>query len=362
MKKFFYFLSVAIVSTAFLSSCSKDDDAPDITPPDAPVITAENNKIKADATNISGTGEKGAFLTIYVNDQISSSMVTTVDGNGNWTITPITIAEGQKIYAKQTDAAGNESEKSNEVTIIAANADPGDTTAPAKPTLTDITDNQIRSDATTITGGADEAGITAILYVNNVEKTTVTVTPGKTWTFTFSSITPSITLQPGNKIYVKLRDAAGNESVKSDEITVVSPIVGTWKKTEAKMHYTNQIGANPNSINISWEASLTFTKDNKVTQDLTAGETIYEGTYTLSGNTLTITYTQKKIRQPNLQYQPDLTFLSPEVQKFTLTYTGNNKSSIELNMAKTDVSAQFSPNIISGQHYNAYFVLKANRQ
>ena len=85
----------------------------------APVITSptDGTVTNNNRPTISGTGEKGATVTVC--DSETSIGTATVDQSGNWSLTPaIALADGKHVItATQADASGNASGASNTVNL-----------------------------------------------------------------------------------------------------------------------------------------------------------------------------------------------------------------------------------------------------
>lgn len=209
--------------------------APDTTAPDAPEIVLVNDNVGSDAgpvgngkpTNdatptLSGIGEAGATITVYDNGKAIGT--TKVDAEGKWSFTPATaLAEGSHtLTATATDAAGNTSPASTNVSFIV------DTLAPQAPVITGVTDDvspntgavgnggSTNDQRPTLTGTA-EANSTVTIYDKGIAIGTVKADGSGKWTFT-----PDITLGEGSHQFtVKATDAAGNTGAASGAYTVI---------------------------------------------------------------------------------------------------------------------------------------------
>ncbi|MDO6568483.1 Ig-like domain-containing protein, partial [Alteromonas sp. 1_MG-2023] len=105
----------------------------DTSAPTAPVVNAGNG------TEITGTAEAGALVSIDIDGDGTPDYTVTADGAGNWSVTPDTpLADGVEVTATATDEAGNES---------APTADTVDAAAPVV-TINDVTTNDTTPELT----------------------------------------------------------------------------------------------------------------------------------------------------------------------------------------------------------------------
>ena len=170
-----------------------------------------------DTPTFSGSGgEPGDTVTLYDGDEEIGS--GTVDDEGNWEITPEDpLDEGEHdLHVTITDPAGNESDPSDDFTVIV------DTTAPDAPELDDLTvtddvgavqgelssGDETDDTVPTISGTGGAEGDIATLYVDGVAVGTAVVDASGNW-----SIEPGTALAEGDhELTVTYTDAAGNES------------------------------------------------------------------------------------------------------------------------------------------------------
>ncbi|WP_440599707.1 BapA/Bap/LapF family large adhesin [Acinetobacter soli] len=178
----------------------------------------QKNQTTDDRTpTISGTGQVGAVVTVYVDGTAVGS--TTVASDGTWSVTTTDLgADGTKnLIAKQTDGAGQSSPDSGAYPIVL------DTTAPATPTTaptgTDdqapvigpITSGGSTNDSTPTIAGTGTAGNVITIKDGNTVLGSTTVASDGTWSFT-----PNTPLTDGShSIGYTEKDPAGNESGKS---------------------------------------------------------------------------------------------------------------------------------------------------
>ncbi len=112
-------------SNTFTVDTSDDEDT---TPPEPPVIESpdDGETVADDTPDVTGTGEPGATVDVTIDgDEVGS---TTVDGDGNWTITvdePLDDGD-HTVVATQTDAAGNTSAPDQVTFAVDTGGDDGD--------------------------------------------------------------------------------------------------------------------------------------------------------------------------------------------------------------------------------------------
>ncbi|HEY3986969.1 BapA/Bap/LapF family large adhesin [Cedecea sp.] len=203
--------------------------APDITPPNIPVIGSvvdnvpdhTGNLNNGDLTNddkptISGTAEANSTVKIYDNGTLIGTV--SADGTGAWTFTPTTsIGQGlHSLTVTATDAAANVSQPSAAFNINV------DSIAPTAPTITQVYDdvgtitgpvsnNGATNDPTPTLSGSGEPGSTITVYDGLNVLGTTTVNGNGTWTFT-----PTTPLLDGpHSFTVTASDAAGNVTAPS---------------------------------------------------------------------------------------------------------------------------------------------------
>jgi hypothetical protein len=166
---------------------------------------------------ITGGGTPGDTVIVIVDGKPIGE--TIVDEDGNWSFTPEDPLDdgSHEIVVVIRDPAGNESEPSDPHVIIV------DTSAPDKPTIESVFDNQgdqqgdlaagdTTDDATPTISGRAEPNSTVIIYDNGVEIGRAPVGADGTWTFE-----PTLPLlNGGHNLTVEAVDAAGNVSEPSD--------------------------------------------------------------------------------------------------------------------------------------------------
>ena len=200
----------------------------DTTPPNAPVISQAIDDVgtvtgalgsgqSTDDTvpRLVGTSEPFATVNIYEGTTLVGT--GTADASGNWSILlNTTLATGPHSFTAQaTDAAGNTSASSATFTLTI------DTTPPALPVLTSITDDVgnaatpianggLTNDAQPTLTGTAEAGSTVKIFDNGVQIGSVVATGGN-WSFT-----PSPALGDGShSLTFSATDPVGNASAQT---------------------------------------------------------------------------------------------------------------------------------------------------
>lgn len=201
----------------------------DTTAPLAPVIasltddigTIQGQVASGGVTNdtlplLRGTGEAGATLALSANGTLLGT--TQVDAAGNWSFTPSApLAEGTYSFsAIASDAAGNSGPTSNLFTVTV------DTTAPAVPTITSVSDDAapvtgpvtnggISNDTTPTLTGTATAGSTVLILDNGAVLGSAVANASGAWSFT-----PATALGNGAHSFTTVAvDAAGNASSAS---------------------------------------------------------------------------------------------------------------------------------------------------
>ncbi|WP_350028717.1 Ig-like domain-containing protein [Pediococcus pentosaceus] len=163
----------------------------------------------AGARTISGKGTAGDTVTVYYDDgtEIGSAVV---DADGNWTVEVsdhTDLRGGDNIYAVQTDADGNHSDKAN-TTVIANEVPMPEITAPTA--------------GSTVITGTGVAGDTVNVYFDDGTLIgSAVVGKDGTWTINVSSHT---SLNGNDKIYAVQTDQAGNQSEKANTTVIPAEV------------------------------------------------------------------------------------------------------------------------------------------
>jgi hypothetical protein len=198
-------LGIVQTDAAGNASAQADAIAPDVTAPAAPTGT-----IAPDGTEVTGTGEAGAIISITnAAGTVLGTATVATDGNYSVTLTE-PQANGQALTLVQTDGAGN---VSPQVPITAP-----DITAPNAPTGTVSTDG-------TLVTGTGEAGAT--ISITNAAGTVIgTATVAANGSYAATLATPQLN---GETLGITQADAAGNVSVRVPTIApdVTAPVAPT---------------------------------------------------------------------------------------------------------------------------------------
>jgi VCBS repeat-containing protein len=205
-------------------------DAPDITPPEVPVILDVQDDIpgiigtviSGDTTNdaqptLSGTAEVGSTVKVYENGNLLGT--ATIDGSGNWNFTPGSpLSEGSHQFTvTSTDAGGNTSTSAPWNILV-------DTVAPQVPTITLVNDDMVgitgpvantglTNDSTPTVSGTGQPGSIVHLFDNDVFVANITVTPSGTWSYTFPA--DGALVGTSHSLTVNASDDYGNTSDNS---------------------------------------------------------------------------------------------------------------------------------------------------
>ncbi|MBF8745686.1 BapA/Bap/LapF family large adhesin [Pseudomonas monteilii] len=175
--------------------------APDLTAPDAPVVTAVTN----DGTLLTGTGEVGSTVTVYAPDGSElGSIVVPAGGTFEVALDPAQN-NGQVLTVIATDGAGNDS--------MPATFQTEDTSPPAP-----VTELAINSSYTVLTGrGEPNATVTVSDGTSTLGTATVDANG-------FFQVTLDAAVAPGTTLEVTQADAAGNGSeVQTYDTPLVPP-------------------------------------------------------------------------------------------------------------------------------------------
>ncbi|MET6678884.1 BapA/Bap/LapF family large adhesin [Citrobacter amalonaticus] len=230
-------LSVTATDAASNTSLPYEVVAPDITAPEAPVVSSIIDDVGAQKGNLgdgqltddnqltfSGTGEPGTTITI-LDGGTPLAGTATVDSNGNWTLTTPVLGDGDHTFTvTATDVENQTSTPSAPITITV------DTTPPVIPvvTLTDntgsnvgeLTDNDVTDATQPVLSGSGTAGDTITVYDGTAIIGTTKVAENGSWSFT-----PTPALGEGNHtLSVTASDPLGNTSDKSTPITITVDI------------------------------------------------------------------------------------------------------------------------------------------
>lgn len=240
-------LTADATDTAGNTSPTTSAAAPDITPPQTPVIVSVIDDVQATtgpvgqsgltndrAPTINGTGEAGSTITISNGSDILGTVV--VPQSGLWSFTPPSpLVDGTYVLtATATDPAGNQSGISAAWTINV------DGTAPDAPVISQVVDdvpggitgslgpNATTNDATPTLSGTAEPNATVTIRVDGVALGTTVADGGGAWIFT-----PSSPISEGQHTLTAVStDAAGNTSgvsntwgITIDSVAPAAPVI-----------------------------------------------------------------------------------------------------------------------------------------
>lgn len=199
--------------------------APDLTPPEQPIIIAVTDDVEDilgsikndgltndDKPKIEGTAEANSQVKIYDNGNLLATV--TADSNGNWNYTPTAaLAQGAHVFTvTATDAASNTSSAASWKIIV-------DSIAPTVPAITLINDdvgsitgnvanNGVTNDTTPTLSGTGEPGSLVTLYDNGLLMTSILI--DRTGTWSHSVPTAEALAEGTHRFTVTATDAAGN--------------------------------------------------------------------------------------------------------------------------------------------------------
>ncbi|WP_297195982.1 Ig-like domain-containing protein [uncultured Pluralibacter sp.] len=237
------------------------------------VTQLQKDAITDDSTpTLKGSAGKGLEVRIYDNGTYIGS--TTADNNGNWTFTPSEpLLDGSHSFtADAVDRVGQKSPESGDWSIVI------DTVAPDIVREWSITDNAgkvtglvkngdtIDDDKPAIKGKA-EAGSTVTVYDGDKVIGTVTADASGNWSFT-----PSL-INGNHKLSVTAKDAAGNESARSDVIDFNVDTSGNPLSITSVVDDAGAITGNIAPNGVTDDAKPTFNGQGKAGSTVT----IYDG-------------------------------------------------------------------------------------
>ncbi|MDE1461759.1 beta strand repeat-containing protein [Spartinivicinus poritis] len=231
----------------------------DASPPTTPAMTmssiSNNGGVTSSNTLVfSGTAEANSSVEVFI-DGVSIG-TTTTDGAGNWSVdhTGTTLADGNyTVTAQATDAAGNVSALSAGLPITI------DTSGPAAPAITNISNDtgasnadEITSDNTLVFSGTAEANSSVEVFIDGVSIGTTTADGSGNWSVDHTGTT----LADGNyTITARATDAAGNVSALSAGLPITVDTSGP--AAPAITGISNDTGAS-NADEITSDNTLVF--------------------------------------------------------------------------------------------------------
>jgi hypothetical protein len=201
----------------------------DLTAPNAPagapnLADASDSNVNTDnitsdnTPTFTGTGTAGETVTIYANGNPVGS--ATVDGNGDWSVTTSTLADGSySVTARFTDLAGNQSGDGPALNPVVI-----DTGVPNAPAVTAITDDTgtngadgITSDNQLTFSGTAEANASVEVFIDGQSIGTTNANGAGAWSYDHSGHT----LADGTyQVTARATDTAGNTSAVSSNFSV----------------------------------------------------------------------------------------------------------------------------------------------
>ena len=215
---------------------------PDVTPPSAPSNLITTNTTQT-TTNLSwNTSTDNIGVTGYDVYQDNVFLVTVLGTSHQ--VTELSASTAYTFYVKARDEAGNTSENSNTVNVTTQN--PPDTEAPTAPS--NLIASNITHDSTDLswTASTDNVGVTGYdVYQNGSFVTNVLGT-----SYQVLGLTPSTLYS----FYIIARDAAGNSSTSSNNLSVTTD---DFIDTEAPSTPTGLVASNTTetTTNLIWNAS-----------------------------------------------------------------------------------------------------------
>ncbi len=219
---------------------------PDTEAPSASVISASEPTPFSVALSWTQATDNVGVTSYQVYQDGTKIATLSSSSDQTYTVTGLSASTAYVFSLKAQDAAGNQSEASNQLTITTAPPS-DDTEAPTTPVLS--LDSQA---ATTVslswTASTDNDQLAFYyLYQNEVQVATL---PPATTTHTVTQ------LAPGNYAFtLKAVDAAGNQSEQSNPAVITIPAAtepGDSTDTEPPAPFELSAAASPTSLNLSW--------------------------------------------------------------------------------------------------------------
>ncbi|MAY55966.1 MAG: hypothetical protein CMQ37_08875, partial [Gammaproteobacteria bacterium] len=343
---------------ASLGAVTIDTTAPSA--PSAPDLIASSDTGDSDTDNVtadntptfSGTGgNPGDTVTLFANGVNVGS--ATVGGDGSWTITTSTLADGSySMTARYTDTAGNESGLSPALNPVVIN-----TSAPSAPTAPDLqaqsdtgssdTDDYTSDNTPTFTGTGGTSGDTVTIYANGVAVGSATVAGNGSWSVTTSTLADgsySITARYTNSLGNQSGDSPALNPVVIDTTAPGTPTVTaqTSNSSTPTVSGTVTLGANESlSVTIDGEVYTTGNgltiNGNTWSVTIPGGNALNDGTYEvtatvtdLADNTSTDASSNELVvdtTAPNQPAAPDLTDASDTGTSNSDNYTSDSTPS-----------------------------------
>ncbi|MES2416265.1 MAG: fibronectin type III domain-containing protein [Patescibacteria group bacterium] len=268
-------------SLGHLSSSSNSlsvttDTAPDTQAPTAPTgLNAPATEITTNSLNLywtASTDNVGVVeYQVFKNGVLITGTVTAT----SVPITSLTPATTYTFTIKAKDAAGNLSPLSTALSVTTKT--PADTTSPSTPT--GLTTSNITQTSATVswTASTDNIGVTGYdVYVGGILKTSVTST-----TASLTGLTAGTTYS----VTVKAKDLAGNVSVASNVLSVVTVSADTTAPT------ISAISSIPNDTGVTITWTTNEASDSQISYGLTSsyGTTSVLNTSLVTSHSVTVT-------------------------------------------------------------------------
>ncbi|MCK6489356.1 MAG: Ig-like domain-containing protein [Planctomycetes bacterium] len=175
-------------------------------------VTADNTLV------FSGIAEAGSAIAIRLDGGATVAGTATADAQGSWTatVTDVIPDGGHTVVATATDGASNAASASRSLVV--------DTTAPAAPAITAISDDTgtagdfVTSDRTLVLSGTAEAGSLVTVRLAGIALAAVSADAGGRWSLDLTTATLADGSYPFSAV---ASDAAGNQSAASATRLVV---------------------------------------------------------------------------------------------------------------------------------------------
>ena len=184
----------------------------DTVPPAAPVVvTPANGSSLSNATpTLSGTGEVGSTVRVFLDGSSTAACTLTVPAGGAWSCTSPLLTNGSHtVRANASDAAGNVSSSSNVNTFSI------DTVAPAAPVISAPTTGTATNNTTPTVSGTAEGSSTVTVFDGATLVCTTTASVAGAWSCTTTTLAPG-----GHSLTARATDAAGNVSPVSNTVAL----------------------------------------------------------------------------------------------------------------------------------------------
>ncbi|MEH0888533.1 Ig-like domain-containing protein, partial [Enterobacter sp. UNJFSC 003] len=198
---------------------------------------------------LTGTGEAGATVSVYLDGSTTPVGNVVVDAEGNWTLSLGTLTDGEHSYkTKITDAAGNETQgevvnftvdsSAVELTIDQANDDAGTITGAVLTNgLTDDTSPQLQGTAT------PGATVTIKDEANTVLGTAVVNASGQ-WTFQLDGVTDGTHTWTAETTNAANNTAQATITLTIDSMPPAAPVITSLGDDVGTVQFTSKVQGN----------------------------------------------------------------------------------------------------------------------